>query len=344
MFKQVMMRFPLDTEEILKRVSQEEIFELVFDKKVNTTDKYKAPYRDDRNPSCFFKYYKDTLLFNDLAYSSKGINCFQMIQKVYNLGFGDTLKLINNKLKIGLGDNSEVKEVLPVKINSFRKVEKENHITPIHIEEKEFNELDLKYWGLFGITKENLQEDSVKSLHSYIIGSEENFIGYMADKLSFVYTEFEKDKVKIYQPLSEKYKWRTNCDENDIGSIKHLTYNKKQLIITKSYKDCRVLRNFGLESIWFQNEGMFPDKKKLLELFNSYENIAIFFDNDDTGYNATKGLHKILYSFVNKIENMPSMIYIPYKLSLKGIKDISDLYRIYGKDVTKRFLVSERLL
>lgn len=338
MFKQVMMRFPLDTEEILKRVSQEEIFELVFDKKVNTTDKYKAPYREDRNPSCFFKYYKDTLLFNDLAFSSKGINCFQMIQKVYNLGFGETLKLINNKLKIGLGDDSEVKEVLPVKINSFKKVENENHITPIHIEEKGFNELDLKYWGLFGITKENLQEDSVKSLHSYIIGSEENFIGYMADKLSFAYTEFENNKVKIYQPLSERYKWRTNCNENDIGSIKHLRYENNRIVITKSYKDCRVLRNFGIESIWFQNEGMFPEKKKLFDILKKYEKVTIFFDCDETGVKASHDLFQYIY------EKYPTLRYVPNKAYLNGVKDISDMYRIYGEKITKKFLERELLL
>lgn len=341
MFQYVMTRIPLNTEEILKRVTQEEIFEIVFKRKINTHSKYLAPYRNDKNPSCFFKQGDNYLYFNDLAFSNIGINCFNFIQKVYNISFVEALQLINKELKIGLGDSSdELKKELPKTYFIEKEKEKKNVITPIHIEEKEFNEYDLKYWGLFGITKENLVEDSVKSLHSFIIGSEENFKGYMADRLSYAFTEFEKNKLKIYQPLSEYYKWRTNCNENDIGSIKHLTYNKDKIIITKSYKDCRVLRNLGFDSVWFQNETMIPSNDILKNIMRGYRRKYIFYDNDKAGFEGANKLYEVMYKMIQNVYDIPSLLQIPPQLNPKGIKDISDLYRLKGKDAVVRFFKS----
>ena len=57
-------------------------------------------------------------------------------------------------------------------------------------------------------------------------------------------------------------------------------------MITKSYKDYRVLRNLGVNVTWFQNEGAFPDN--LDDIINDYKDVIVFFDNDFTGLAASE--------------------------------------------------------
>ena len=56
----------LSPEQILKEISQEEIFGLFIDKEIIADKKgatYVAPYRNDSNPDCYFEEYEGKLFF-----------------------------------------------------------------------------------------------------------------------------------------------------------------------------------------------------------------------------------------------------------------------------------------
>ena len=114
---------------------------------------------------------------------------------------------------------------------------------------------------------------------------------------------------------------------------KHLI-DVTQLMITKSYKDYRVLRNLGVNVTWFQNEGSVPNNLK--KIINGYKDVIIFFDNDYTGLEASEKL-------VNIIGNKAREIYLPIPLLEEGIKDASDMYLKKGVDELKLFLTKNKI-
>ena len=160
----------------------------------------------------------------------------------------------------------------------------------------------------------------------------------IVNNIGFAYTEFENDRKKIYQPLNAKTdKWFTNCSANDIGNIRNLAMSGQNLIVTKSYKDCRVLRNLGFDTIWFQNEGMCPEKKMLKMLSERFENIFVFFDNDSSGLKASSIIREKFNEFT---ENCHSFC-LPVKLLEHKIKDASDFVENINYYELKKYILTK---
>ena len=82
--------------------------------------------------------------------------------------------------------------------------------------------------------------------------------------ISYGYYEFVP-RVKIYTPSAPKHrgKWITNTNINDIGGLEQLPISGDKLVITKSYKDRRCLTNYGINTIWLQNEGIIRNRLKI---------------------------------------------------------------------------------
>lgn len=325
---------PINTKEILKRVTQEDIFKIVFED-VDLEKKYKAPYRDDKEAGCWFHYFEDTLYFTDFASNPINLTCFGFIEKVYNIPFMKALELINTHFKLGLGLSSgEEKEVKyePVIIKK-QHIEKRPKDILCYLREYEYK--DIKFWGQYGISINNLKEDKVYPIKAYrgINRHNKPFLTICND-LAYCYSDFDDNKIKIYRPYNKEFKWFTNCTNNDIGGLKSVEC-VNYVIITKSYKDCRVLKNLGYNTIWFQNEGQTPSNEILVHLVNLFEKIYIWFDNDTAG--MTTG--KILYDKINNLKPIANIILIPPVLFRnQGIKDPSDYYKVLGKERLEEFI------
>ncbi len=343
---------PLTREAILERVSQEDIFQLAFTETLDFSIgcKYIAPYREDKEAQCTFSFPDSGIIyFVDFAnpYGKPHVDCFSLISLTYNLNYFDTLELINSRLKLGLGTNPEK---LPIAEKRFNVEEVVRVVTPkehkpiIHYE-REFQYRDQLYWQPYGITSNNLKEDLVIPCEMYTTKSNSGVtFSVRPFDIMYAYTGFDNDRKKIYRPNSPrgKYKWLTNCTQNDIGSINSIPARGNILVITKSYKDCRVLRNQGIHSVWFQNEGMLPSPTILFNLVNRFDKVFVLFDNDSTG--IIKG--KLLVDLINSLVgyNKAKQIYLPVSLLLEGIKDSSDCYKIKGQGVLLDFLKEQKVL
>ena len=107
------------------------------------------------------------------------------------------------------------------------------------------------------------------------------------------------------------------------------------LIITKSYKDYRVLKNQGLNVCWFQNEGQVPNRLILEELIKHKSKILVWFDNDTTGIGASN----LVKDIINYIKpNLACSVVLDPKLLNVGIKDPSDLLKKKGKKELEIFI------
>lgn len=341
-------KFFLEPEEILKRVSEEEIFKLIIREDI-ILDKgvlYRAPYRTDHIASCWFERYEEVLYFVDFAdVGQKSKNCFSFISRVYNLSFIDTLQLISNEFKLGLGDNLKKVEKVVNKNDYFleeKKIKKTFKERVITIVPRAFNYKDKQFWEKYNISRDNLLEDKVFPLELYRSTNKFGEIFTIRPHdICYAYTDFPNGKKKIYRPHAlSKAKWFTNCNQNDIGSLSSLSKKGKLLIVTKSYKDCRVLRNLGFNVIWFQNEGMLPSADIIKDFCKRFEKIVIWFDNDRAGISNSR----IVKDYINSIDpNKASTIMLPPKVLFEGIKDPSDVVAIRGLDSLVSFLEKKNL-
>lgn len=321
----------LDKEKILSYISEEEIFELIFKFKPKEYQYVCSPFRVDTNPGCWFErsLSNNRLIFIDYADSFfNKQDCFGCVKRFYKLpNFYQTLLFIKEVLI----DNKEVKKSLERRVF----IPQKKKAVEIYIKPRNFIQSDKTFWFKYGITRKQLSEDKVIPIGRFtIVGSRAGDITSTVYTNCYAYTEFDNNRKKLYSPYKKgSGRFITNCNQDDIGSVIHLK-KSTQVVITKSYKDCRVLRNEGVNCIWFQNEGMIPKDELLLSVLSPYKDIVVFFDNDETGFTATQKVILKLQSLHLKVR----CISLPEKLHEKGIKDASDMYCLKGRESLIKFL------
>lgn len=327
-------------DQILNTIDQKSIFELIFGT-IDLSNKYCSPFRKDHDPGCYFWYDKDgILLFVDWANNTynqgihmQRINCFEAIQLYYKLDtINDALDFIVDKIV----NHESVKKL---SVCEPMTLDKQKKHTIIHSEFRNFERRDERYWGQYGITTYQLQEDFVFPVNRYSI-TKKNTYWYRPRTICYSLGLFNNGKQKLYFPKNRhQYRFITNCSTDDIGMIDRLPDTGKQLIITKSYKDYRVLKNFGCTVIWFQNEVTCPSDYIMIDLANRFDSIVIFFDSDETGVrNSIK-----VCNTLNKV--VKATCFVPLWVSSEeGVKDPSDLYAKKGPMAVQSFLYENKII
>lgn len=324
---------PLSVEELLKRVSQESIFELIFKEPIIYGKKYKSIFRTDNNPNCRFQIREDnTVLFIDFGDITRHRSCIGSIMEYKKLSMQSAINYIAEKLNI-THQSPIIFEVKPQQNLSHQKKDiiSKDIITYDKISYDKRHILD---WSRFLIKKEELLSDNVFATNRIYIQKSSK----KRKVINLYYPSYAIDfisSVKIYQPYSKDYKFITNCSENDIGNIDNLPATGDRLIIQKSYKDYRVLRNMELENIvWLHNEGCIPDEDILFNLMSRFKKIVIFFDNDLTGIKAARKLRNQLYR-ISPIADI-DIVWLPRRLKdlenhNRFLKDPSDFIHKEGR-------------
>ena len=333
----------LGPENILEEVTQEEIFG-IFIKSPIIADKgmatYVAPYRNDSQPNCYFEEYDGRLFFFFFSSSPPSHNCFSFIQKCAKLNnYGEAYRYISKEL--GLKGNKRIqRKVINEPTLELKKIKERRTILYLP---RAFNIQDKLFWSQYNISSENLIEDKVIPIQLYKSISRKGvpFV-IRTSNIMYAYTDFEDGRVKIYRPYGNKdEKWFTNCTQNDIGGINSLPISGDILIITKSYKDYRVIKNQGVNTVWFQNEGMIPSPTILRSLCKRFKKIVIWFDNDEAGIKAAK----LVASHINSLfPGIVITIHLDVELLQEDIKDPSDLEAKKGKEKLINFCKSKKLL
>jgi hypothetical protein len=319
-------------EDILSYVSQEEIFELVFGFIPVEYDVVCSPFRVDSSPGAYFEYYNDKMFFKDFGDpNTKHRDCFNAVKDYYKLtNFFYVTCFIRDHLLVG--------KKLTRRNPELKYVAKEKKRSDIIFQSRLYQIQDKVFWSRYDITKENLLEDKVLPVTRYkVLNGKNGDYSNFTNTLCYAYTEFVSGRKKLYFPYKKSKRFLTNCSKNDIGGLRSLDLQDSQLIITKSYKDWRVLKNQGYNSVWFQNEGMIPDDEYLIPLLDCFQDVIIFFDNDQTGISASLNLEQVIKK---KININPYILTLPEPLLLDNISDASDLYFKRGKQELLNFLES----
>lgn len=226
-------------------------------------EKFCSPFRKDTRAGCSLVWENGKIVLKDFGVSSDAKECgdiFNIGWCVYpDLPFYELLRqMLEDAQKGGATAQAPAEEKLPTRIQA--------RLVP-------FTPEDLAWWKFF--TAEELEAAHIyRALRVYINGAV--FYNFHRDEPCYIYQY--GDKLKVYRPLMpDEWKWRSNVpfdavDGEDKGN---------GVIITKSRKDCMVLRKAtDLSVVAVQAEGVVS----LPSLISSRK--ILLFDNDEAGRKA----------------------------------------------------------
>lgn len=339
----------ISKDKILEYVSQGDIFQLVFGFKPVEFEYITSPFREDTNPGCWFEIdlntnklrftdFADTRVINGVKMSN--IDCFDSVMVYFGLpNFYKTLEFIKAKLI----DGKDIKHDIVHKIYTKPKKKVKKKVK-ILMNTRDFFLIDRNFWETrYGISKQNLIEDKVFPIRKFkLFGTKTGDHMFRTDDIAYAYTEFKSGNKKIYRPKKKgSRRFITNCDADDVGGMNTNIKSGRLLVITKSYKDYRVLRNLGLNVRWLQNEGMFPKSTEFWDLIKNFDKVVVFFDNDPAGIKASNELVNLInFTEINKA----SAVHLPVELLKKNISDPSDLVHKRDQQELISFLKFKKIL
>jgi DNA primase len=283
-------------EEILKRVSQEDIMQKYFPEKIEIGRKYLNPFRNDTSPDCYFHYTKGVLIFMDFARSEYNGDCFKMCMNKERLDFINALKKIDKDFNLNIQVRSLSNLTQSTIINPIVKIEiPEEQENIIRCKYMGYNKHDEYFWKQYGISVATLRKFNVYScFQCWISKTKESFTYTLLEPIyAFILKKgIEYDKIKIYRPKSyKKEKWRTNASNSIVQGWKQLPETGELLIITKSLKDVMALYELGYNSVAFGGETSYP-QEEINILKSRFKQIIVFYDNDIAGIKGMKEIYK----------------------------------------------------
>jgi hypothetical protein len=304
----------LTPDQILQKITQQQIFEFVLKKQFDFNDRYLSPFREDKRPDCRFEQRPDgTIVFVDFGEKFLHPNkthrsAFRMVMDKFNVTMHGAIRLLCKEFNLSICKSDYSEEGI-VKYDRMEK-----SFMPMEYESKPFSRADIIHWSQFLIKPEHLLSDNSYAVRSFTVLKDGKLKQINIYQYCYVF-DFV-DRKKFYQPYSIKYRFITNCDENNIGNFDNLPPSGEELIIQKSYKDHRVLRNleWGLNVIWFQSEGCVPEREILVNLTQRFKLITIFYDNDVDGIIAAMKLCDIFNSIR---QGCCRMVHLPVFISRK---------------------------
>lgn len=274
----------------------------------------------DKVPSMFvyFDTTSSTYKFKDFSSGNQG-NCWNLVQHLYNLSFGEAAIKIMNDYQAYIKNNT-VSERRELVIHDKFKV--------VNYEMRHWNTLDQQYWMMFKIGSKQLERYNVIPLEFFTMEKEEidGTITSFTFKRPYMYGYFRDDGslYKIYMPKNSDKKFIKV--ENYIQGTEQLKYDCKYLIITSSLKDLMCFNKLGInnvEAIAPDSENTMIGEKSIGELKLKYHKIIVLFDNDEPGIKAAER-YKTKYGF--------NYILLPME------KDLSDSVKMHGIEKVREVL------
>ena len=307
-------------EDIMNRVTEIDILSFYFNIK-EIPCVIHSPFREDNRPS-FGLYLSNNgrIYYKDYATNENG-GIFDLLGKLWKCDYKKVLERIDKDiLKINKGN---------IKINNtansiiVRNNKEHNSNSDLQCKVRDWRNYDIEYWNQYGISLEWLKYAEVYPIsHKIVIKNQHKYI-FKADKLAYAYVEHKEGKVsiKVYQPLNTNgYKWSSKHDSSVVSLWTKVPEYGDILCICSSLKDSLCLwANMGIPSISPQGEGYNMSNTAINELKRRYKRIFVLFDNDEAGK-------------IDGLKFSTNTGFINIVLPDYGAKDVSDLYKLVGKD------------
>ena len=271
------VREELTKEAILSRVSPYDIFRHYIPWYVpNRT--ILTPFVNETRPSFWSVVRQDgSIWFKDFGRGYSG-DCFTLVQ-ILNGGcdFPTALRHINVDMGLDLEGSSIKPGSVKFVPSTDAPVAPE---TVISCSLRDFNEEDLIYWGLHGISYHTLITYRVAPIDYYWVNE------YYFRAQPKAYRWPVQDQVKIYQPYhpDPQYKWSGCVGSQNVQGHDQLPQRYHTLILQSSLKDAMAcLDLLQIPGVSASSETTPLPKDFLDEYERRFDRICILFDSDDAG-------------------------------------------------------------
>lgn len=217
---------------------------------------------------------------------------FQFVQRYAQFHHGLSLETRYEIIKyldseLGLGIFSGEKKTHTKRVIDYAAAREKKEIL---FKSRPFTKRDLLWWAKYGIDEEILAKFNVRSVQ-YLL-NEDYSIKYEFRKteLAFVYVVY--DKVKLYCPEEDEFKWRNTCPAHYLLGYEQVEGNDT-LIITKSLKDVMCFYSLiKCDCIAPQSETWHFPEELIAELKAKYKHIFVVMDYDPAGIEAAERLEQ----------------------------------------------------
>ena len=301
-----------------------------------------SPLRDDDvNPSFSIQEWNGVITWKDFGTGESG-SLISLMAKLWGVSYSEAL------LKIKLDTECKIPRA-----SLIRRYNGKIHLTSnssIKVKVREWREWDKEFWESFGIPVSFCEWCNVHPVsHAFFTRVDENgkafTITVPMDKYAYAYFEWKdgKESIKLYQPYSETMKWLSKHDSSvwDLWKKAFMFADMKSndaVIITSSRKDAMCLwYNLGIPAMALQGEGYTPKPQVMQQVFNKFNNVYLWYDNDFTHENDNPGQDNAM----KLCEEYPFLknICIPSEYQSK---DPSDLVKNKGVKVLKRVWAKQK--
>lgn len=311
---------------------------------------------DDHNNSLIARMQGGKLQISDFGYKT-GMSIYGYLLEKYHNGITDHFPKVLDRIRSDFRLDLTKYNYLDIFKPKFKKPKKygksfSNTSLPVKIEVKRqrvdgkiyWSKEDINYWNSFGISITKLNEKKIAPLdYFWITNYNKNGIRKtynVRKQLCYVYPFYRNKNgffmYKIYLPNglngNKDIRWISNVNKKVIQNIENIPTSGDLLIIQSSYKDIMLLEELdsNIYSIAPNGEGYFFEDNEWFNLRKSWKKI-IYFANNDSHKKDNPGLkfarrytEKYRIPFVSTPDNTTS--------------DITDYYKKYGIEETKRFL------
>lgn len=288
---------------------------------------YNSVFRQDPKPSTGF-YVSDngSTIYNDFTTGEK-LDFIQFVMRLYGLNYYQAMQRIAVDFGLVDGQRSTTKPAI-IKQGEAKVKVKKNYIINV----TKFKKHHLDYWAQYYITEAELLANGIRAVTGITIDGYSPPINPNELKFLYTFTENNQTYFKIYTPYSTLYKFYGPVPLHLPFGLDTLQMATDTLVVTKSVKDCLVLRKYIPEVLGLQNESRSSIKKEVLNVLHTlYKRIVLWFDCDGPGKKAAEW-YKQHYPWIE-------LVFTPQQCFDKhAIKDPSDFIRHYGLEVFEAYL------
>lgn len=295
---------------VLENIDQKKVIEYYYGYEIDLDSKVYNIFRDtvDNNPGAWFEYYNNRLVIVDFADpKTNRSDVINLTRFRYNIGFNDALYFLYSRFIEG----NDLKLDIEHKVSATKTVKVPTPI--VYVPTIEFTSRDRDYWSQREITKANLLEDKISRctyVEFYSTRLRKTIMRKTKpNELCYSFGHYVSRAVKIYRPeeKNDSFKFTTNVNQHDIGMLHTFDYNATYAILTKAYKDARILVNNDYNSLYLMNEHCYPSRDALWML-EYVDIIYLLMDNDFTGVVYASKLKE----YLNKLFSNKEIVIVTY--------------------------------
>lgn len=285
----------LTQENILKRITEYDIFKYYMPGEWRINQITNSPFREDRNPSFLISNRYGSLSYIDYGATEFRGDCVNFVKQLYALpNLNETLKKIDIDFGLGISGGIATERYKTI-VSKYKQPEEDlgKRYVKIQVQPKAFTNLDLQYWNEYHQDISDLKEEKIYSVGKIFLNKKR----FSFDETQPCFGYFYEGHWKIYRPFeNKKRKWLpNNVPITTLDGRSRIEKGVKKAFINKSKKDYMVIRKIIESTCAVQNEGIGCFSPENIEfLRENSEQQILSFDSDEAGVRSSQQITEML--------------------------------------------------